>query len=106
MKKVLLTLAIILLTTTSWAYDVCIEGVYYNLVSKAKIAEVTNETGSYDARSYSGCVNIPEKIIVDGETYSVTSVANNAFSGCATLTSVSLPISISKIGENAFYGCI
>ena len=105
MKKVLLTLAIILLTTTSWAYDVCIEGVYYNLVSKAKIAEVTNETGSYDARSYSGCVNIPEKIIVDGETYSVTSVANNAFSGCATLTSVSLPISISKIGENAFYGC-
>lgn len=105
MKKVLLTLAITLLTTTSWAYDVCIEGVYYNLVSKAKIAEVTNETGSYDARSYSGCVNIPEKIIVDGETYSVTSVANNAFSGCATLTSVSLPISISKIGENAFYGC-
>lgn len=106
MKKLLLTLAITLLTTTSWAYDVCIEGVYYNLVSKAKIAEVTNETGSYDARSYSGCVNIPEKIIVDGETYSVTSVANNAFSGCATLTSVSLPISISKIGENAFDKCI
>ena len=44
MKKVLLTLAITLLTTTSWAYDVCIEGVYYNLVRDSRKLVQTNLT--------------------------------------------------------------
>ena len=36
------------------AYDVEVDGIYYNLVSKAKIAEVTEGDGKY-----SGSINIP-----------------------------------------------
>ena len=36
---------------------------------------------------------------------SVTEIGNNAFRGCAALTSVNIPKSVTKIGDRAFYGC-
>lgn len=50
-------------------------------------------------------VNIPATIEIDGKSYTVTSIAKNAFSGCKKLTKVKMPSTITTIGANAFKNC-
>ena len=50
-------------------------------------------------------VVIPSTLIVDGQEYSVTGIADGAFENNETLEAVSIPSQISEIGENAFAGC-
>lgn len=101
--KRLRTLSLILslcITVTSYAYDVCIDGIYYNLVPKAKQAQVTSGD-SY----YSGDIVIPEKITSDDVEYAVTSIGNSAFANCSSLTSIVIPNSVTSIGSVAFDSC-
>ena len=53
-----------------------IDGIYYNLVSADKIAEVTKNP-SY----YHGDIIIPEKVTYQGVDYDVTSIGSKAFDG-------------------------
>lgn len=77
-----------------------INGIYYNLVEKAKVAEVT----SGDTK-YTGDVVVPKTVVYENVTYNVTSIGASAFYWCGNLTSVSIPNSVTSIGKNAFYGC-
>jgi hypothetical protein len=52
----------------------------------------------------SGALNIPSVVTLKGMDFIITSIGDNAFSGCTGLTSVSMPNVIS-IGDNAFSGC-
>ena len=83
------------------AYDVKVDGIYYNLNSKDNVAEVTSK--GYD--NYSGNITIPSSISVNEVEYSVTSIGDKAFYKCSGLTSVTIPNSVTSIGNNAFQDC-
>ena len=80
------------------AYDAEIDGIYYNVVKKARIATVT----SGDVK-YTGEVVIPETITFEGVECTVTSIGDNAFYDC-DLTSVTFPETLTSIGSHAFEG--
>lgn len=88
-------------------YDVEVNGIFYNLKYKEKVAEVTYQynSGFVYMSGYSGSVTIPEKISHEGIEYNVTSIGNDAFRDCSALRFISIPNSITSIGEYAFRGC-
>ena len=51
---------------------------------------------------YKGDAMIPSMVKYEGMEYSVTEIGDDAFHGCAELTSATLPTSIKKIGSHAF----
>ena len=106
MKKLIVFLFSLILSvvfsTSALAYDVKIDGIYYNLISEGKTAEVTMNVED----KYSGEVVIPSSITVEGKEYTVTSIGKDAFNACRSLTSVIIPNSVTSIGESAFYFCL
>ena len=101
MKKQIITLIIFaLLPLVANAETVEIDGIYYNLIPKAKVAEVTS-----NPNKYTGTVVIPETVEYNGVQYSVTSIGDQAFNRCSGLTSVTIPNSVTSIEGNTFYGC-
>ena len=107
MKKQLLKSLLVCLFaftgSTAFAYDCEVDGIYYNLNKTDQTASVTNKSAF--ARTYSGAVHIPEEMVYDGITYSVTSIGNNAFSRCNGLTELTIPNSVTSIGNYAFQYC-
>ena len=101
MKQTLLSLLMMLLPLMANAEAVEIDGIYYNLINKAKEAEVTS-----GSNKYTGDVVIPSSVVYNDVTYSVTSIGQYAFDECSGLTSVTIPNSVTSIGSIAFWGCI
>lgn len=103
-KRLLLLAAIMMVATVSYAYDVEVDGIYYNIVPKAKKAEVTSGD-----KHYVNSVTIPSTITVDGVVYDVTSIGEGAFNSglfsISGLTSITIPNSVTSIGGYAFRRC-
>ena len=107
LKETLFVLTILLLLPLTASADAIeIDGIWYSLVNKAKIAEVTKDpSDSYFSGSYSGNIVIPSIINYEGINYNVTSIGDNAFGSCSELYSIIIPNSITDIGNYAFSGC-
>ena len=93
---------------TSQAHDFEANGIYYQITNQeTKEVEITFQGAYYDeyTNRYSGVVNIPSSVTYNGNTYSVTSIGDEAFYGCSGLTSVTIPNSVTRIGSYAFRGC-
>ncbi len=130
MKKRLLFLVALFVTTMAFAYDAQIGGIYYYLNSEKKTATVTHNGDLWGGGGYDNIttITIPSKVVYGGEEYIVTSIWDQtfyrnktlssvvisenikeinyqAFAGCSSLTSVSLPNTLTFIGYGAFSGC-
>lgn len=66
-----------------------------------------NKTVEYHQASQSSpeTVTVPEKITINGTTYTVTSVADNAFKNNKKIKKVIIGDNVKTIGANAFMGC-
>jgi uncharacterized protein YjdB len=74
---------------------------------KVLSADVQNPTVSYinstDAKAKT--ITIPDTVTVDGVTYKVVSVADNAVQKNKKVTTITLGKNVTSIGKNAFKGC-
>ena len=98
--KHLFTALLLLCSTVATAEKISVNGITYNLVTKAKTAEVIAGSSKYTRD-----VIIPASVDYNGTTYSVTTIGEEAFYDYSSLTSVNIPNCVTSIGEMAFYGC-
>ena len=84
---------------TAKAEEVTIDGIKYDVVTKAKQATVIQ------GGNYSGDIVIPSEITYNDVVCSVTSIGRSAFRGCTGLTSIIIPNSVISIGDGAFGWC-
>jgi hypothetical protein len=102
MNKHLFFLFIFLLSSIVTKAEL-IDGIHYWLNSADKTAIVYN--GQLYPSPYSGDLIIPNEVVFNNSTYRVVAIAQETFKDNSSLTSVSIPSSINKIGYMAFAGC-
>ena len=105
MKKILILIVILFSNLSIWAYDIEVDGIYYNFLQDNEV-EVTYKGGRQSI--YSGEIVIPSTVTYDGKNYNVTSIGMRAFSIItenSSLTSVTIPEGVISIGDFAFYNC-
>ena len=77
-----------------------IDGLYYDLDTSNRTATVTYEvdgTGNY--ASLSANVKIPESVVYNGVTFTVTKIADKAFANCKVMESISISGSVVQVGN-------
>lgn len=107
MKRILFSLFILILSTVAFAHDFKVDGIFYDITSYGKkTVAVTYQGDSYDSytNEYTDNIVIPDFVTYDNTTYSVTSIIKYAFYKCS-VTSVTIPETVTDIGNCAFMRC-
>lgn len=97
------------LSASAYDFSASYNGVtiYYNITSSTnKTVEVTyKEDGYYNYYGgYVGNVTIPSSVYYNGSYYTVTAIGDDAFTQAGGMTSITLPNTITSIGDWAFCG--
>ena len=100
MKRLLLSMCGILLTSVLTAQTFTFEGLKYWVIDNNSV-----KVAQQNSSAISGTVNIPSAVTYNNNTYSVTAIGDYAFIVCTSLTSITIPNSITSIGQGAFFGC-
>ena len=93
-------------TVVSGAFEDC-KSVTWKIIDESesplKFKILTDSTaGVTKENCVEGSVTIPSKVVIDGKTYSVVSIAYEAFKNCKGLTNITIPTSVIKIETGAF----
>lgn len=78
-------------------------GVSYVVTSKDGKNPTVTYSGNQDKKAKT--ITVPSTVTIDGVTYKVTAIADNAFKNNKKVTKVVIPSNIITIGKNAFNGC-
>ena len=70
-------------------------------ITSDSTAEVTKD---YSYRELDS-ISIPAKVRIEGKVYDVTSIYDNAFSGCSRLTRINIPEGVTRIDSATFASC-
>lgn len=101
MKNLLLLLVVLSSVLSASAYDFVQDGIYYNI--NGNELTVTKDKSTYS--SYTGDVVIPDTVVYNGVTYTVTAIESLAFRHCYQMPSITLPNTLKTIGDSAFIYC-
>ena len=77
-----------------------IKGIKYRLDEKTMTAAVIAKRNGYE-----GDIIIPETVVSNRASFLVTSIGENAFFDCKSLTTITLPNSVKRIKMGAFVFC-
>ena len=96
-RRLLLIAVGLLLPLLSFAVNFTVDGIKYETTSTNKVQVISN--------SYSGSIVIPESVEYSGETYTVSAIGDSAFYNLQNLISISIPNSVTIVGNSAFGNC-
>ena len=107
MKQLYLLLITLLVSLSAYAEKsgTCGDNLQWKLTDEGVLTitgtgKMKNYSGS--SRPWSAYKNVIKQVIIDD---GVTTIGYSAFSGCSSLTSVTIPISVTEIGVGAFSYC-
>lgn len=99
--KLLLAIACLLSSTSVFAYDFEVDGIYYDVVS---FTDFTCKVVSGDTE-YEGDIVIPATVNYSNRTLTVVEVGYYAFLNCLNLTGIAIPNTVISVGKGAFLRC-
>ena len=107
-KKILFLIVLVIISMHTYAYDIEVNGLYFNLLSAEEgTVEVTYKSfNPYDIvrneQEYIGDIEIPEKVTLGNKTFTVVALGEYCFADCRQMTSLKLPNTIKLVKEGAF----
>lgn len=103
--KLLSAFVLLFMCITANAYDLEVDGVCYYVDLSDQTATVADPSTENVTAYYKGKVVVPASFTYKGRTFTVVGVADKAFSGSDSLTSVTLPNTIKELPSGVFQYC-
>lgn len=111
MNKVYILFVLALFCAQGWAKPFEADGIWYETTSTNTVRVVEEPVASGEGTSFSfrkcyeGDITIPETVTSGGNTYSVVAVKDGTFRESAKLTSVTIPATLTDLGNAPFADC-
>ena len=84
--------------------DIIDNNLYYQLDDVNMTATLITSSLAELKPVINGELTIPDTVVSNGKTYTVTAIGNNVFKDNTTISTVVIPSSVIHIGDSAFYG--
>lgn len=85
-------------------YQFEVDGLYYYSANEGEVS-LTMKDDFFYSGNYVGTINIPETVTYQGTTYTVVDIDGSTFKGSVNLTEVTIPATVTLIGNKVFQGC-